>query len=166
MTTRRRSRSSFRGRAARKKTYWDQNNFQANTTAVGFTSVRDISHILITGGQEAGGTCLRLVGNMNYMQIAASFEPFNFGVGVAVITNDALAAGAVPDPLTDLTHDWYFWYAWEGNLGFEVQHTKEFDICSSRRLREGYRLVWVVQNLIQELPGQLQCNFRTLWTLG
>ena len=166
MTTRRGSRRSFRGRGARKKTYWDQTAFVFNPGPSAFLAVRDISHVLISGGNEPGGTCLRLVGNLNYFQIAASFEVFNLSVGVGVVTNDALAVGAVPDSIVDLTHDWYWWHSWEGNLGFEAQHNKEFDIRFARKLREGYRLVMVLENTVQELVGKVEVRLRTLWTLG
>ena len=93
-------------------------------------------------------------------------EIFNIGVGVAVITKDALSVGTVPDPLSDLEQDWYYWHSWEGNLGFaDGQHYKEFDNRSARRLREGYRLAWIFQNFTQELVGEVQVNLRTLWTL-
>jgi len=127
--------------------------------------VIDISHISISLGNNAGGTCLRLLGNLNYSTTAASFEEYNLGVGVAVVTADALTAGATPDPLSDLSQDWYYYHAWEGNLGFEAQHYQEFDIRSARRLREGYRLGWVTQSFTMEVAGKLFVRLRSLWTL-
>ena len=167
MTTRRRSRPSFRGRKAKQRVYWDQESFLVSPPSAGGSSVRDISHIMISTGVEPGGTCLRMVGNLNYYQTPASFEEFNIGIGVSIVTADALGegSGAMPDPLTDLTHDWYYWHGWEGMLGLEAQHNQVFDIRSSRRLREGFRLVWISQNFSQEVVGKLRVHLRTLWSM-
>ena len=166
MTTRRGSRRSFRGRPARRKTYWDQNSFQFTPAAAPTLQVRDISNIHITDLSESGGTILRMIGQFNYYHEAASIETFNYGIGVAVITQDALAAGAVPDPQVDLNQDWYYWDSWEGVLINEGQHQVNFDIRTARKLREGYRLVMVMQSFIQELAGFIRVDMRNLWTLG
>ena len=100
-----------------------------------------------------------------YQSGAMNFEDGNMGVGVAVVTADALATGQVPDPLSDLSQDWYYWHAWRGLLGFEAQHYQQFDIKTSRCLREGYRLMWATQHFTQEVATLMQVNLRTLWTL-
>ncbi len=161
-----RSRRSGTRRAPRRKTYWSQEIFDETLSTAGGGIVNDISHVSISLGNNAGGTCLRMVGNLNYFHSAASNEKFNLGIGVSVLTKDALTIGSVPDPLSDLEHDWYYWHAWEGNLGFaDGQHSVDFDIRSSRRLREGFRLGWITQNFTQELVGLLRVRLRTLWIL-
>jgi len=152
-------------RRARRKTYWHQENFDLELGPASEGNVIDISHISISLGNNAGGTCLRLIGNLNYSSIVAGFEKYNYGVGVAVMTSDAIVAGATPDPLSDLSQDWYYYDAWEGILGLENNHTRYFDIRTARRIREGYRLGWVTQMFTQEVVGQMRVRLRSLWTL-
>jgi len=134
-------------------------------TAAASQAAIDISHLTISLGDNAGGTCLRLMGNFTYGFNDAIFEDANIGVGVAVVTKDAMSIGTMPDPLSDLEHDWYYWHAWEGIVGLENQHEQTFDIRSARKLREGYRLAFISQNFTQELSTTLRVRLRTLWTL-
>ena len=134
-------------------------------TAASSQDVTDISHVSISLGNNAGGTCIRLLGNLSYHFPDALFETSNLGVGVTVITKDALSAGQVPEPLSDLEHDWYYWHAWEGIVGLENQHEQMFDIKTSRRIREGFRLAWISQNFTQEVATTLNVRLRSLWTL-
>jgi len=158
------SRGARRGR--KRPTYWAQEKFSTLLGPAADQASQDISHISISLGDNAGGTCLRVIGNLNYFHNAATFEQFNIGVGIAVVTKDALAAGALPDPLSDLEQDWYYWHSWEGLLGFsDGQHQENFDIRTARKLREGYRLAFMMQSFTQELEGEIQVNLRTLWTL-
>ena len=142
-----------------------QDNFDDTIPTIGASFVQDISHLSISLGNNAGGTCLRMIGNLNYYTEAAVSEVFNIGVGVVVVTAEALAAGVVPDPLSDTTQDWYYYHAWQGNLSQDDQHTQNFDIRSARRLREGYALAWSTQNFTQEVAGKLSVRIRSLWTL-
>ena len=129
----------------------------------------DISNLHITDLSEPLGTCLRMLGNGNFHP-AGTFsltEQYQFGVGVAVVTQDANFAGAVPDPLIDVLQDWYYWHAWNGLLSEATPNYQwSFDIRTARKLREGYRLVWVSQVFAEEIGSELKVNLRTLWTLS
>ncbi len=165
MTTRRTQRRSFRGRGARRRTTWDQNEFSSVMLLGSSKLVRDISNIHLSDLSEPTGTIIRMIGHYNYFQRAAAIEESNIAVGVCVVTAEALAAGTVPDPLTDVTQDWYYWDHWEGMVGLDGQHQVNFDIRSSRRLRERYRLVWISQNAVQELDTEIQVSMRALWQM-
>ena len=167
MPQRGRSRSSFR-RGSRSKAVWSQSTFSHALPAGGFGFITNITHPAITNNSEPTGVCIRMLGNWSYSpDIGAAIGDYNVSMGVCVVTIDAFLASAVPDPASDVTQDWYFWNAWEGamiNTGLSNQ-TGYFDIRSARRLREGYRLVWVSENVVMELAGTLQVNLRTLWRM-
>jgi len=88
-------------------------------------------------------------------------------VGIGVVTQDALAAGAVPDPASDFHQDWLYWTrrAFKlPTLGGPSITTWDIDIRSARRLRGGYALVMVTETLAQNTTSQLQVAMRTLWS--
>ncbi len=95
---------------------------------------------------------------------AADYE---FAAAAVLVTSDALASGGVPDALSDAQQDWYFWHAWRGELANtgQLNYNFSFDIHSARKLREGYRLVWVTENPAVELLADLNVRLRTLWRL-
>ena len=167
MITRRRSRRS--SGQPRAKTTWDQKLLNFSLIPAGGQHVADISHELIIFADEPAGTCKRLVGNINlYADSIVGAEEANFALGIAVVTEDALTAFAVPDSQFDLDQDWYYWYAWRGlvgNTGGGPQLTVNFDIHSVRRLRGGYRLMLTIQHTITEVQNRLTWNARTLWSL-
>jgi len=112
--------------------------------------------------------CKRLIGTMTLTPVSGvAAQDYNVSIGIAVVTADAVAAGVVPDPVGDAQQDWYYWTAWEGELNSAGQSnwTKEFDIRTSRRLREGYRLMFQSENSVQELGATLFVRLRTLWSL-
>ncbi len=167
MPPRRRSGSSFR-RGTRRKTTWFQSTFTHSLTTSPVQLITDISHPAIVNNNEPIGTCLRLMGNYAYTPLVGTAQAdYNLAVGVCIVTIDALAAAAVPDPGADVTQDWYYWDSWEGgllNAGLST-YTQRFDIRSARRLRDGYRLIWTTDNVTQELAGDVQIRLRTLWAM-
>ncbi len=88
--------------------------------------------------------------------------------GIGVVTEDALAALAVPDPASDFNQDWYYWRA----QTIKVQTTNggdqfvswEADIRSQRRLRGGYRLILVVQAVTAPYQTRVHAGMRLLWS--
>jgi len=167
MTTRRLSRSSSRGGRARRKTTWDQSTINHTRGTAAGQSVTDISHPAIAANNEPTGTIRRWVGNWTLSPLTTGPAEYNVFIGIAVVTIDALAALAVPDPASDVTQDWYWWSAWEGgiaDLGLSSR-TMQFDIRTARRLREGYRLVLVSENLTQELASEFHLRARGLWSM-
>ncbi len=168
MPTGRRSRRSSSVRAPRRKTSWEQNLFTHVKLVAGSQSITDISHQMIQNLTEPTGTCLRIVGSTNYQTDAAfgTSQHSNVTYGVCVVTADALAGGAVPDPHLDLNQGWYVWDSWSGLLsGNGEQWTRYFDIRTSRALRGGYRLAFVSNNTIMEVEADLHMRFRCLWSM-
>ncbi len=168
MTTRRVSRSRSRSGRGRRKTTWFQANANHSRTAGASLNFTDISHPAITANNEPTGTCRRLIGNWAVTpQTAVAGVEYNISLGIAVMTIDALTAGATPDPAADVTQDWYWWDSWEGTLadaGLST-YTNHFDIRTARRIREGYRLVLITENLGQELASFVHFRARTLWSM-
>ena len=166
MPTGRRSRGTSRG--AKRFTTWDQPQVNHTRGTSSGITVTDISHPAIAANNEPTGTCRRMVGNWSLTpQLAPSSEEYNIYVGVTLVTIDALVAGNTPDPQTDVTQDWYYWAGWEGglaDLGLSSQ-TMLFDVHTSRRVREGWRLVLISQNKTQELGSFFHLNMRCLWSM-
>jgi len=105
-------------RGSRAKTTWSQSSFSHPLAAAAGQFITDITaQIIVTGGEEIG-TCRRLIGNLTLSPDAgAGLTAYNYASGVAVVTKDALSAGAIPDPIADDEQDWYYWSGWEGRMG-------------------------------------------------
>ncbi len=170
MTTRPRSRRSFRRSAPRRKTTWDQ-------TTVGFTmaagvvqTVLDISHLTIATFVSSGGTILRMIGELKVETSGAAADHVDLDVGVAVVTVDAFLAGAVPDPNGDATYDWYYWNHLDTHLPGNAapamnQGAMTWDIRTARRLRAEQRLVLIIDKSASTAILNLSLGMRGLWTL-
>ncbi len=148
MTTRRRSRRSS-GRSVRRPTEWFNNTSVPATLAIGGVAVFDL---LPLGGLppalEGGLTVMRMLGAFN-VRVDADGATIIVGMGVCVVTRDAFAAGAIPEPITDLV-DWYFLkHTHQQGLTATARIVRdyEFDIRSKRRIRGVDRtLVAVIEN--------------------
>jgi len=88
-------------------------------------------------------------------------------VGVGVVTKDAVAAGALPDPLSDFEQSWYYWTGRQITtvVGSTQEVAWDVDIRSMRKLRSGYRLVLVTQSAAEENAMELFASIRTLWSV-
>ena len=149
----------------RPMTWHNQSTTLSLTPAAGQKLV-DLSHPRIQSGAEGTGTCIRMLLTVGIHNAAATTTPdiTSIGIGVGVLTADALAALVSPDPLSDTDQDWYYW--WGGSrqvssLGLEWSA----DIRSARKLRGGYRLVLVAENETNELTTVVDVTARTLWKM-
>ena len=172
MAFRRSGRSrSFRG--SKRRTTWEQIPFQFTMPTAANTTVLDISNDNIIDDEASGGTCKRMIGSVTFEHAlqAAAVEVMEMAVGIAVVTKDGLAAGAVPDPLStvDQNQDWYFWRSFNSNVGIAGSDGGRvvfpIDIHTSRRLRGGYRLALVTEKAITELGIDVNISLRMLWSL-
>jgi len=170
MPNRRRSRMS---RGARRPTTWEQ---IPNTTSLGPAAGKlliDFSNDNIIDDESSGGTILRMIGSVRIEHDlrAQALEEQEVAIGITVVTKDAIAAFAVPDPLStlDQNHDWYYWSSRNGTLGpagsDDGSWVWNFDIRTSRRLRGGYRLVYIVEKDLTELGIEINTSVRNLWFL-
>ena len=92
------------------------------------------------------------------------------GIGITVMTNDAFAASAIPDPLTgDFQQSWYYWTARQQTLLGTSGPREQFwdvDIRSARRLRGGFKLVIISESpSLNDLDTSLFINMRNLWQI-
>ncbi len=168
MPTYRRSRGRSRG--ARPKLTWEQTTIVHNLTAAASAVVTNLTMINLGVGAIQTATVRRMIGSVR-LQALDTADAVSYGVGVYVGIGDAITAN-VPDPLQDLTQDWYWWRA-----GLEIPVTSgltggpgatnpewEFDIRTMRRIRAGYKLVIVSQNLVNAQAIVADISLRLLWS--
>ncbi len=88
-------------------------------------------------------------------------------LGITVMTNDAFAAAAVPDPLTgDFQQAWYYWTCMQlVHSGVNAEPNKRMaDIRTARKLRGGFKLVAITESLASnDLDTTLFLSMRNLW---
>jgi len=170
-TLRRRSFRGIRARGPRRRTTWVQRLSQFVMTGAASSQFIDISHPTIVAQENSGGVCLRMIGDLRFENADAAADHIVLGIGIAVVTLDAFTSGALPDPLGDLNHDWYFWRASAWHLpgvdpGQDAFTTMPIDIRSSRRLRGGYRLIVIVEKEVTtEVSWNMVFSLRSVWAL-
>ncbi len=173
MATRLRSRSRFPVRSPRVPTTWEQITIPSTHGIAGGTTFIDITQQTIRLLDNTGGTIVRSIGEVAFFpgSGSASIDEAHIAVGMTVVTKDAVAAGALPDPFTDLEHDWYFWYSTHWHILLDAAQGSTnvlrvtWDLKTSRRLREGYRLVLLIEKDVTELGFQTRTSMRNLWKL-
>jgi len=89
--------------------------------------------------------------------------------GISVVTADALAALALPDPIGDVATDWYYWTAAAAIMGAAAQTNPveiDADIRTSRVLRGGYRLVLSTESpASNDVDTNVSLAIRALWVI-
>ena len=171
MTTSRR-RSTRGGRPQRRtptRTTWDQIFQPTSMAAAAAITIIELTSPQISSSLGQTGTILRWMGRL-MIQSNDVAQLIEMAWGVAVVTADALVAGAVPDPLTDEAQAWYYWDAYEGTIaiigegprgGLEIK----FDIRSKRRLRSGYRLAFIIEKEASPSPVEVFLASRAVWSV-
>ena len=109
-------------------------------------------------------TVLRLLGSVTYTsRLSSADDPLHAAIGVYVISEEAFDQVAFMDPLADVQQGWYYWTF----LTSSVQNfpgTVHFDIRTSRKLRQGYKLVAVANNPLNDEVSDITLNARALWS--
>jgi len=147
MTTRRRGRST-RGRSRSNARYqWFQRqNADLTTIVAGGTALVNLLSS-ISAEANLGITVVRMLLRLT-VSAAAAQAVTQFGHGVIIVTRDAFAAGALPEPATD-EQQWYL------NDGDQVEFSTggsewkdyTYDIRSARRIRSANSLpIHVMEN--------------------
>ena len=112
-------------------------------------------------------TIRRLLGHLTFSAAGADADASFISIGVAVVSQDALAAGALPDPEGDFNQDWYYWTRRSLRIvatGGPAQVDWDLDIRSMRRLRGGYALVMISETPTNNVVTDLEISLRTLWS--
>ena len=95
-------------RSVRRPTFWEGGRIDA-AIATG-TAVTSVIVSEATLENSPNPTIVRCRGELLVMITAAgAASTANFTSGLIVVTADALAAGAVPSPLSDIGSDWLWW---------------------------------------------------------
>ncbi len=165
-----RSTRSFQRRAPRRPTTWDATApALVNMAAAASLTVIDITAQAIANSEEQTGTIRRLIGGIRIMSDDTATR-VDFAAGISVVTEDALAAGQVPDPLSDLEQDWYWWR--RGILdvpaspaGLVQPPFWELDNKTARRLRAGFRLALVLEKGVSSIALDISVSMRGLWNM-
>ena len=91
---------------------------------------------LTVAEKQAVGTIERLVGGFSVRSSGAGLN-IRGRLGFIKVTDDALALGAVPDPMGDLESSWMYNQFWSQEDAANVPVYYNFDVKSRRRL-DGY----------------------------
>ena len=149
------TRGTSRGRPGpRRLTQWFRSaDVSAYTTLAGATAVLDQS----LAGIVEPITAIRMRGQISVLsdQAAATERPFG-AVGACVVSEQAFAIGvtAMPTPISDKDSDLWMMHQYyhapvtftDGTGYRNISETFFFDSKSMRKIPEGSRLVWVVEN--------------------
>ena len=116
--------------------------------------------------QRAGVTVVRMLLNYFMRPVSANLDIF-VDTGILMVTSDALAVPAVPDPDQAEFPGWYFWRS--QHLYGAVDQVKEFDfdIRTKRKIPgPNQGLVWVVaNNVISDASVEISLSHRLLLQL-
>ena len=143
MPGRRRTQPTRRG--TRRSTAWFNNSNTPLTIAAFASGVFDLLPLAgIPEGFGGGLTVVRMIGHLDVR--SDQVNELVYSAGIAVMTRDAFAAGATPDPVSDLV-DWYWLDSrFIRQTDIEVVSTP-FDIRTARKVRgEDRTLAFVIQN--------------------
>jgi len=99
----------------------------ANTTAL------DLLGAFTVGEKFNIGTILRVVGVINYRGAVAN-ATIIARWGLAIVSDDALALGSVPDPVGDPSFGWFFNDSLMWNEPNQEHRERNIDLGTSRRL--------------------------------
>ena len=169
MTMRRAGRRSFRGSSPRRKVVWDKASIGVVSVAATVLSATELTAGFRVGTRK-GLTVLRCIGEL-YVRIAAaaSDKDVSWQAGIVMMSNEASAAGAFPDPVTDGDVPW-LWYkrGVETNgpdiTGFYGRY--EIDVKSKRAFRADDGELWFIMENGDVTEGIVfSFGIRTLYAL-
>jgi len=117
-------------------------------------------------------TLIRSIMNFRYGAdaVGTSSVVQQVGLGITVMTNDAMAGTALPDPLTgDFQQAWFYWTVRQITLQSTSVPREQFwdaDIRSARKLRGGFKLVIISESVsTNDIDTSLFINMRNLWQI-
>ncbi len=164
----RRSRSFTRAR--KKRTVWENLSLIHTHAPAASQVITDISPEPMATDLVGSAKILRCVGHLTFSLSAVSGTLVQVaGFGISVVTNDAFAALAVPDPISgDFQQGYYYWTS----FGFNVTDGEgpnwqdmPFDVRTQRVLRSGYKLVMSSETPLQDQTTTVFISMRNLWEI-
>ncbi len=171
MTTRRPRARRSPGRSQRRKVSWE--NLAFNLSIAGGVAVavdltpEPMQTVHLGVGTATVRRSLLHFDLSNNLASTSSITQF-VSFGIAVVSEDALAALALPDPESDFNQDWLYWTrraVKHSSAGAGAEQTSwDSDIRSMRRLRGGYRLVGIAETPMNALTIDLHISARFLWS--
>ena len=165
MTSSRRGRRGFspsrRGRARYAWTSTTLENFSLGSATS--ANIDALGAFTVIAKQDVG-TVLRVIGTMTF-RAAGAGSLVTGGVGMVRVTDDAMAAGALPDPLGDLSSSWLFNQRWSQEDAANVPVRYDVDVKSRRRLDGfGQTIALVLQSSSASVGSTLvNSSFRLLF---
>ena len=165
---------TFRSSGSSRLTQW----FRAADVG-GYTSLAAGTAVLdqSLSGLTEPVTAVRVRGQISCLsdQTATNETPFG-AVGMCVVTDQAFAIGvtAVPTPITDADSDvWIMHQYWNApvnastDIGFSnISQIFAFDSKAMRKVPEGSRLIWVVENASSAFAALFVLEFAVLIKLA
>ena len=167
MTTKSRTRMSRgAGGRGRRPVLWENTSVSHNHPAASALIVTDVSPEAIQTGTEQTGLLRRTILHFTMSPTVAA-SAFDIAIGIAVVTEDGLAAGALPDPLAALEQGWLYWTErfFIMQNGSPTQLDWDVEINSMRKLRGGYRLALISETPITDDANDLHITARLLWSV-
>ena len=156
-------------RGPKKRTIWENLSIEHVHPAAAIAVRTDISPEPMASAQLGSAKILRTIGKLTWNLPVVTIELQQVALGIAVVTNDAFVAGAIPDPISgDFQQSYYYWTSF-GNVLVSgtgpCSESESFDIRSKRVLRSGYKLVLVSESPAQEINCVLHISIRNLWEI-
>ena len=137
-------------RTARRRKQWTDLPGVAQDQTGNATAI--LGSLAFAGG---GNTVLRLIGQLVIVPTSApvALDEIIMCYAVGVVSSDAVAAAATPDPNAEAEYPWLFWASIPfrfNDSGVDPSHAggsyrRAFDIKSQRKISAGQSLVHVVQ---------------------
>ncbi len=164
----RRSRSPARG-GPRRQTTWENLCIEFAHGTIGETVIFDLTPEPMATALVGTATLIRSIMNLWYNIDGAGSNNTTqqVALGITVMTNDAFAAGAVPDPLTgDFQQAWYYWTCLQLTHAAAAAPVteREVDIRTARKPRGGFKLVAITESIsTNDIDTVLFLGMRNLW---
>ena len=155
-----RYRRSTRSRAPRRDTAWAQIGLSEQQTAANGQVIQDVLTGLSVAEKRAVHSVLRVILDFGWSATGANFA-VNARIGLVVVHDDALAAGAVPDPFGDEAAGWMLnqWVSVDGAASADFRHI-------TRDLRAGRVLPGEFSTLAFVLDAASSNDSSMNWSLG
>ena len=155
-------------RGPRKRTVWESLNFDNDHPTTATRVINDLTPEPNQTDKNGTAKSLRSLLNFTWRCEASALSGQQVSVGIAVVTNDAVAALVVPDPELDFQQGWLYWESQQinnlSNIGPGWINWRA-DIRTQRVLRGGYSMVLISSSPVNTVACRLHIAVRTLWEI-